>query len=43
VSRATRWARLIARPCRLLFTARPLPDLQRPRAGPWVRDLRGHS
>jgi radical SAM superfamily enzyme YgiQ (UPF0313 family) len=43
VSRATRWARLIARPCRLLFTARPLPDLQRPRAGPWVRDLRGQS
>ncbi len=43
VSRATRWARVIARPCRLLFTARPLPDLQRPRAGPWVRDLRGQS
>jgi radical SAM superfamily enzyme YgiQ (UPF0313 family) len=25
VSRATRWARLIARPCRRLFVARPLP------------------
>jgi radical SAM superfamily enzyme YgiQ (UPF0313 family) len=43
VSRANRWARLIARPCRHLFTARPLPDLQRPRPGPWVHDLRGHS
>ena len=30
VSRANRWARLIARPCRHLFTARPLPDLQLP-------------
>jgi radical SAM superfamily enzyme YgiQ (UPF0313 family) len=27
VSRATRWARLIARPCRRLFAARPLPAL----------------
>ena len=27
VSRANRWARLIARPCRHLFTARPLADL----------------
>jgi radical SAM superfamily enzyme YgiQ (UPF0313 family) len=26
-SRANRWARLIARPCRHLFTARPLPEL----------------
>jgi hypothetical protein len=25
VSRATRWVRLIARPCRRLFVARPLP------------------
>ena len=25
VSRANRWARLIARPCRRLFVARPLP------------------
>jgi hypothetical protein len=33
VSRANRWARLIARPCRHLFTARPLPALQRPTAG----------
>ena len=30
VNRANRWARLIARPCRRLFTARPLPDLQMP-------------
>ena len=27
VSRANRWARLIARPCRRLFVARPLPEL----------------
>ena len=27
VSRANRWARLIARPCRHFFTARPLPSL----------------
>jgi radical SAM superfamily enzyme YgiQ (UPF0313 family) len=31
VSRANRWARLIARPCRHLFTARPLPSLELPR------------
>jgi radical SAM superfamily enzyme YgiQ (UPF0313 family) len=30
VSRANRWARLIARPCRHLFTARPLPGLSIP-------------
>jgi len=30
VNRANRWARLIARPCQYLFTARPLPDLQLP-------------
>ncbi|HUE87445.1 MAG TPA: radical SAM protein [Vicinamibacterales bacterium] len=30
VSRANRWARLIAVPCRRLFTARPLPDLRVP-------------
>jgi hypothetical protein len=29
VSRANRWARLIARPCRRLFMARPLPALAR--------------
>lgn len=29
VSRANRWARLIARPCRRLFVARPLPELAR--------------
>lgn len=33
VNRANRWARLIAKPCRRLFTARPLPDLRlRPHA-----------
>src|SRR3954470_13284071 len=26
VNRASRWARLIARPCRRLFVARPLPE-----------------
>jgi radical SAM superfamily enzyme YgiQ (UPF0313 family) len=32
VNRANRWARLIAKPCRHLFTARPLPSLElRPR------------
>jgi tRNA A37 methylthiotransferase MiaB len=30
VSRANRWARLIARPCRRLFVARPLPTLVAP-------------
>ena len=30
VSRANRWARLIARPSRLLFTARPMPELPMP-------------
>ena len=30
VNRANRWARLIAKPCRRLFTARPLPDLAIP-------------
>ena len=29
VSRANRWARLIARPCRRLFVAKPLPTLAR--------------
>jgi radical SAM superfamily enzyme YgiQ (UPF0313 family) len=28
VKRANRWARLIARPCRRLFVARPLPELK---------------
>jgi radical SAM superfamily enzyme YgiQ (UPF0313 family) len=30
VSRANRWARMIAKPCRRLFTARPMPELQVP-------------
>ena len=30
VSRSVRWARLLARPCRRLFAARPLPELQVP-------------
>ena len=29
VNRANRWARLIAKPCRRLFVARPLPELTR--------------
>jgi tRNA A37 methylthiotransferase MiaB len=33
VSRANRWARLIARPCRHLFTSRPLPELAIPASG----------
>jgi hypothetical protein len=32
VSRANQWARVIARPCRRLFAARPMPELQIPRA-----------
>jgi len=30
VNRSARWARMIARPCRHLFTAKPMPDLQVP-------------
>jgi radical SAM superfamily enzyme YgiQ (UPF0313 family) len=30
VNRSARWARLIARPCRRLFLAKPLPDLEIP-------------
>jgi tRNA A37 methylthiotransferase MiaB len=30
VGRSARWARLIASPCRRLFTARPMPDLSLP-------------
>ena len=30
VNRANQWARLIAKPCRRLFTAKPLPNLQVP-------------
>ena len=30
VSRANQWARLIAKPCRHLFTAAPMPDLPMP-------------
>jgi radical SAM superfamily enzyme YgiQ (UPF0313 family) len=30
VSRANRWARVIARPCRRLFMARPMPELEVP-------------
>jgi radical SAM superfamily enzyme YgiQ (UPF0313 family) len=29
-SRATRWARMLAKPCRRLFQAKPMPDLQVP-------------
>ena len=29
-SNATRWARLLAKPCRKLFQARPMPELQMP-------------
>jgi radical SAM superfamily enzyme YgiQ (UPF0313 family) len=30
VSRSTQWARLVAKPCRRLFAARPMPELQVP-------------
>jgi len=30
VSRSARWARMIAKPCRALFAARPMPDLRVP-------------
>ncbi|HEX6465792.1 MAG TPA: radical SAM protein [Terriglobales bacterium] len=30
VGRSARWARWLARPCRLLFTARPMPELTMP-------------
>jgi hypothetical protein len=33
VARSTRWARWLARPCRRLFVARPMPELQIPLAG----------
>ncbi|HSE49248.1 MAG TPA: hypothetical protein VLA96_08590, partial [Terriglobales bacterium] len=29
-SKATRWARMLAKPCRRLFQAKPMPDLQVP-------------
>jgi radical SAM superfamily enzyme YgiQ (UPF0313 family) len=31
MARSTRWARLLARPCRYLFSGSPMPDLQVPR------------
>jgi radical SAM superfamily enzyme YgiQ (UPF0313 family) len=37
VNRATRWARWIAKPCRRLFQAAPMPELQLPRI---ARELR---
>ena len=43
VSRANRWARLIAKPCRRLFTAPPLPGLQRSSSSPLSGSLSGHS
>ena len=37
VNRANRWARLIAVPCRRLFTAKPMPDLPMPARSTTVR------
>jgi radical SAM superfamily enzyme YgiQ (UPF0313 family) len=37
-NRASSWARWIAKPCRRLFQARPMPELQVPRAQPIMRD-----
>ena len=34
VNRSARWARLIAKPCRRLFAAQPMPDLQVPQIQP---------
>ena len=42
VNRANRWARLIARPCRRLFTAGPLPSLRRSSSPPLAGSLSGH-
>ena len=39
VNRSARWARMIAKPCRRLFAAQPMPDLQVPQA----RYAGGHS
>jgi hypothetical protein len=32
VNRATKWARMIAKPCRRLFAAKPMPELVIPEA-----------
>ena len=32
VNRSARWARMIAKPCRRLFAAQPMPELQVPSA-----------
>ena len=40
VDRASRWARWIARPCRRLFAASPMPDLQVP---PLPEEVAGHA
>jgi radical SAM superfamily enzyme YgiQ (UPF0313 family) len=32
IARSTRWARWLAKPCRALFSARPMPELQVPKA-----------
>ena len=31
IARSTRWARWLAKPCRYLFSARPMPQLQEPK------------
>jgi radical SAM superfamily enzyme YgiQ (UPF0313 family) len=43
VNRANRWARLIAKPCRHLFSARPLPGPELPASRSWIRNLGGQS
>ena len=32
INRSANWARWIAKPCQKLFAARPMPELQAPRA-----------
>ena len=36
---ATRWARMLAGPCRRLFSAKPMPELQMPHFAPADRSL----
>jgi hypothetical protein len=40
VNRSATWARWIAKPCRRLFQAPPMPELEVPRAGLSAQDER---
>jgi hypothetical protein len=39
INRSATWARLIAKPCQKLFAARPMPDLQVPRAASELQEV----